>query len=112
MVVCLAVVGNFDHNTSTFSSAADRPFVGVATNFHKMIVRVLEVGTMIGLVRQGPVKVAIHFLPLHIHGLLPFARHHPLPLEAQLPSFFEKMSTMTSGTCSLALQEKQSRWRH
>ena len=112
MVVCLAVVGNFDHNI-TISFFSCRPtFVGVATNFHKMIVRVLEVGTMIGLVRQGPVKVAIHFLPLHIHGLLPFARHHPLPLEAQLPSFFEKMSTMTSGTCSLALQEKQSRWRH
>ena len=92
MVVCLAVVGNFDHNI-TISFFCCRPtFVGVATNSHKMTVRVLEVGTMIGFIHQGPVKVAMHFLPLHIHGPLFFARHLTLQMEAQLPSFFEKMS--------------------
>ena len=102
MVVCLAVVGNFDHNTTTSFFSCRPTFVGVATNSQKMTVRVLEVGTMIGFVRRGPVKVAIHFLPLHIHGPSFFARHLTLQLEAQLPSFFEKMSIMASGTCSLA----------
>ena len=56
-----------------------------------MTVRVLEVGTMIGFIRQGPVKVAIHFLPLHIHGPCYFARCLTLQMEAQLPSYFDKM---------------------
>ena len=82
MVVCLAVVGDNDYNTRISFSCCRPTFVGVATNSHKMTVRVLEVGTMIGFVRQGPVKVAIHFLPLHIHGPLLFARHLTLQMEA------------------------------
>ena len=101
MVVCLAVVGNFDHNIHISFFCCRPTFVGVATNFHKMIVRVLEVGTMSGLVLQEPVKVAIHFLPLHIHGSCYFARCLTLQMEAQLPSFIDKMSFMASGTCVL-----------